>query len=79
MWLINSIIRFIQDGGPFMYPILVVGALGTAIVIERFIKLSAVRMANESMWKRLHPVLVITSYSIHYTKLYENASTLKLL
>jgi biopolymer transport protein ExbB len=58
MWLINTIVRFIQDGGPFMYPILVVGALGTAIVIERFIKLSAVRIANESMWKRLHPVLV---------------------
>ena len=58
MWLINSIVRFIQDGGPFMYPILMVGALGTAIVIERFIKLWAVRMANEAMWKRLHPVLV---------------------
>jgi biopolymer transport protein ExbB len=41
-----------------MYPILVVGAVGTAIVIERFIKLSAVRIANESMWKRVHPVLV---------------------
>ncbi|MDX1486717.1 MAG: MotA/TolQ/ExbB proton channel family protein [Acidiferrobacterales bacterium] len=40
-----------------MYPILIVGALGTAIVFERFIKLLSVRMANESMWKRLHPVL----------------------
>ena len=57
MWLINSIVRFVQDGGPFMYPILRVGALGTAIVFERFIKLLSVRMANESMWKRLHPVL----------------------
>ena len=58
MWLINTIVRFIQDGGPFMYPILVVGAIGAAIVVERFIKLSAVRIANQSMWKRLHPVLV---------------------
>ncbi|MDH3726019.1 MAG: MotA/TolQ/ExbB proton channel family protein [Myxococcales bacterium] len=41
-----------------MYPILVVGAVGAAIVIERFIKLSVVRIANQSMWKRLHPVLV---------------------
>jgi biopolymer transport protein ExbB len=58
MWLINVIVRFIQDGGPFMYPILVVGAVGAAIVIERFIKLSTVRIANQSMWKRVHPVLV---------------------
>jgi biopolymer transport protein ExbB len=58
MWLINTIIRCIQDGGPFMYPILVVGAIGAAIVVERFVKLSAVRIANQSMWKRLHPVLV---------------------
>ena len=58
MWLINTVVRFIQDGGAFMYPILVVGAVGAAIVIERFIKLSVVRIANQSMWKRLHPVLV---------------------
>jgi biopolymer transport protein ExbB len=58
MWLINVIVRFIQDGGPFMYPILVVGAVGAAIVVERFIKLSTVRIANQSMWKRVHPVLV---------------------
>ncbi len=58
MGVINSIVRFIQDGGPFMYPILVVGAVGVAIAIERFIKLLSVRMANQSMWSRLHPVLV---------------------
>lgn len=56
--VINSMVRFIQDGGPFMYPILAVGAIGCAIVVERFIKLWTVRMANEAMWKRLHPVLV---------------------
>jgi biopolymer transport protein ExbB len=56
--MFETIIRFIQDGGAFMYPILVVGALGFAIAIERFIKLSAVKMANHAMWSKVHPVLV---------------------
>lgn len=58
MGVINAIVRFVQDGGPFMYPILAVGALGLAITIERFVKLWSVRMANQAMWRRLHPVLV---------------------
>ena len=53
-----TIVRFIQDGGAFMYPILVVGALGAAIAIERFIKLLAVKAANNAMWSKVHPVLV---------------------
>jgi biopolymer transport protein ExbB len=41
-----------------MYPILLVGAIGLAIAIERFVKLTAVRKANESMWNQVHPVLL---------------------
>jgi biopolymer transport protein ExbB len=58
MELINTIVRFIQDGGAFMYPILLVGAVGFAIAIERFAKLLLVRKANEAMWGQVHPVLV---------------------
>jgi biopolymer transport protein ExbB len=54
---ITTIIRFIQDGGVFMYPILIVGALGFAIAVERYIKLSVVRRANQAMWNQIHPVL----------------------
>jgi len=54
---ITTIIRFIQDGGVFMYPILIVGALGFAIAAERYIKLSVVRRANQAMWNQIHPVL----------------------
>jgi biopolymer transport protein ExbB len=54
---ITTIIRFIQDGGVFMYPILLVGALGFAIAVERYIKLSVVRRANQAMWNQVHPVL----------------------
>lgn len=55
---IHEIVRFIQDGGFFMYPILVVGAIGAAIAVERFIKLAAVKLANQAMWTKVHPVLV---------------------
>ena len=58
MGLINSIVSFFVEGGFWMYPILLVGAVGIAIAIERFVKLSMVETANKKMWDELHPVLV---------------------
>jgi len=57
MGLINTIANFFHDGGFWMYPILLVGATGFAIGIERFIKLTKVEIANRKMWDQLHPVL----------------------
>jgi biopolymer transport protein ExbB len=53
-----SIIAFFQKGGMFMYPILLVFAIGLAISIERWIQLVRIRSGNQKMWKQLHPVLV---------------------
>ena len=47
-------------------PILIVFAIGVAIAAERYITLTLVTKNNQAVWDR-----VITSYSIHYTKLYE--------
>lgn len=58
MGVIDSIVKFFIDGGVWMYPILVVGAIGLAISIERFIKLGLVEITNRKMWNTLHPVLV---------------------
>lgn len=52
-----SIVKFFVTGGPFMYPILVVFAVGTAIAIERYITLTLVKRRNESMWTKLQPAL----------------------
>ena len=52
-----SIIAFIQDGGTFMYPILIVFSVGIALVMERTIKLSAVRKRNKKVWDELYPVM----------------------
>jgi len=52
-----AIVRFFVAGGPFMYPILIVFAVGTAIAIERYLTLTQVRRRNEGMWSRLQPAL----------------------
>jgi biopolymer transport protein ExbB len=57
MDFIISIINFFQTGGMFMYPILIVFSVGIAISVERYVKLTSVRKANQAMWDKLHPVL----------------------
>jgi biopolymer transport protein ExbB len=52
-----SIVRFFVAGGAFMYPILIVFAVGAAIAIERYITLTMVRRRNEGMWSKLQPAL----------------------
>ena len=58
MGFIDKIVSFFVEGGFWMYPILTVGAIGIAIGVERFIKLTIVERANRKMWDELHPVLV---------------------
>jgi biopolymer transport protein ExbB len=54
---ISTIISFFQEGGLFMYPIVLVLAVGIAIAIERYIYLTAMRSANQRQWKELMDVL----------------------
>lgn len=51
------IARFFQEGGMFMYPIMVVLALGVAIAVERYLFLSAARRRNTTMWEELMPMV----------------------
>jgi biopolymer transport protein ExbB len=53
-----SVVAFFQKGGLFMYPILIVFAVGMAIAFERWVQLKRIRMANHKMWNLLQPVLV---------------------
>jgi len=52
-----TIVDFFQSGGTFMYPILIVFALGLAIAAERYVKLNTIRRSNQKMWDQLQPVL----------------------
>jgi biopolymer transport protein ExbB len=57
MDFVYSIVEFFASGGAFMYPILLVFAVGLAIAVERFITLSRVTGRNESSWRELQPLL----------------------
>ena len=57
MDFIYSIVKFFVTGGPFMYPILLVFAVGVAISVERFITLTKVIHQNQTSWTRIQPVL----------------------
>jgi biopolymer transport protein ExbB len=57
MEVLYSMVSFFVAGGAFMYPILLVFAVGTAIAIERYVTLTLVRRKNESSWRELQPAL----------------------
>ena len=52
-----SIVKFFGTGGIFMYPILIVFAVGVAISVERYITLSIVTRKNRSVWEKVQPLL----------------------
>jgi biopolymer transport protein ExbB len=57
MDVMYSIVGFFSSGGIFMYPILLVFAIGTAIAVERFVTLSTITRKNDSAWKTIQPLL----------------------
>ncbi len=54
---IAVIVRFFQEGGVFMYPIVIVLAVGMAIAIERWLYLTMATASNKSLWKKVTPYL----------------------
>lgn len=55
--MMMTIVKFFKEGGAFMYPILIVMAIGIAIAVERYIYLQLVKSKNQMVWKKLLPVL----------------------
>ncbi|HHJ16451.1 MAG TPA: MotA/TolQ/ExbB proton channel family protein [Gammaproteobacteria bacterium] len=62
MDMYSTFVQFFQSGGWFMYPIVVVLALGVAIAIERYIYLTAARATNQRVWKQVMPLLMEGKY-----------------
>ena len=52
-----SIIGFFASGGVFMYPILLVFAVGLAIAVERYITLTLVTHKNRAVWDKVQTLL----------------------
>lgn len=57
MSVTDTLIRFFQEGGMFMYPIAFLLALGLAIVIERYMSLTFARSENKTAFNRLYGLL----------------------
>jgi len=57
MEIYSSIVSFFRDGGLFMYPIVVVFALGAAIAVERWVFLTRATISSNSLWKQVTPYL----------------------
>jgi biopolymer transport protein ExbB len=58
MDFIYSLVGFFVTGGPFMYPILIVFAVGAAIAVERYVTLTRVTAKNQNVWSRVQPALM---------------------
>jgi len=59
----TTIVGFFQQGGVFMYPIVVVLVLGAAIAIERYVYLSATGASNRKLWLQLMPMVKAGKYA----------------
>jgi biopolymer transport protein ExbB len=58
MEYINHIVKFVSDGGIWMWPIIIAGAVGIALFFERYILLASITKTNRKVWDKLHPMLV---------------------
>ena len=57
-----AIVKFFQEGGVFMYPIVVVLAVGLVIVLERWLFLVKASTSNQRLWKKLVPLVTAGKY-----------------
>lgn len=53
----SEFVGFLQSGGAFMYPIMIVFAFGLAIAFERYFYLSSVKRNNRKLLKKIMPLL----------------------
>lgn len=61
-----DLVEFFQSGGPFMYAILVVMALGLAIALERFIFVMITQGKTNTLWRNLMPMLQASDFERAY-------------
>ena len=55
--MIDTAVRFFQEGGFFMFPIAVVLIIGLIVAIERYVYLSAQKLTNRRDFNRLHQMI----------------------
>jgi len=63
MGVYSTIVNFFQEGGVFMYPIVIVFALGLAIALERWLYLTTTTAKNKALWNKITPHLKAGNFS----------------
>ena len=53
----KTVVDFFQDGGIFMYPIMIVLALGLSIAFERYVYLTVIKRKNKKLLRQVIPLL----------------------
>ena len=53
----ETAVKFFQDSGMFIYPSILIMALGLAISIERYVFLNRARAQNRKLWAQVLPML----------------------
>jgi len=76
---IYAIVGFFMTGGPFMYPILIVFAVGAAIAIERYVTLTRVTQRNQTVWSQVEPALTDGDFDRARELTHEDDSTISRL
>jgi biopolymer transport protein ExbB len=59
----DTLIRFFQDGGVFMYPIAIVFVIGIAIAVERWLVLANAKSSNRQAFGKILPLLQKKDYN----------------
>ena len=62
----NDVVSFFQDGGNFMYLIMLVFAFGIAIALERYLYLTVAKANNRRMMSKVMPLLQRGDYKAAY-------------
>ena len=52
-----AVVKFFANGGVFMYPIVLVLAMGVAISVERYVTLTLLKKKNRETWTKLDPIM----------------------
>jgi biopolymer transport protein ExbB/TolQ len=59
----STAVRFFQEGGVFMWPIVIVLALGLGVAIERWLYLTMTTAKNKLLWNKVTPFLKSGNFS----------------
>jgi biopolymer transport protein ExbB/TolQ len=59
----STVVRFFQEGGVFMWPIVIVLALGLGVAIERWVYLTMTTANNKLLWNKVTPFLKSGNFS----------------